>query len=89
MKLEKLSREVTKDFGRVAASTAKQVVMQKLEKLKEKVWFEENKMNLLLEWLQERMLNYYIDLGRTHGILPKKEIIPGETIVGNSLRFIF
>lgn len=22
--------------------------------------------------------NYYIDLGRTRGILPKKDIIPGE-----------
>jgi N utilization substance protein A len=36
---------------------------------------------------REDALNYYIDLGRIHGILPKKETIPGETVVmGNSLK---
>ncbi len=31
--------------------------------------------------------NYYIDLGRTRGILPKSEIIPGETIkMGSNIR---
>ena len=24
--------------------------------------------------------NYFIDLGRTNGILPKKDIIPGDTV---------
>ena len=28
--------------------------------------------------------NYFIDLGRTNGILPKKDIIPGEKIVMGS-----
>ena len=31
--------------------------------------------------------NYYIDLGRTNGILPKSEIIPGESLkMGSSIR---
>ena len=35
----------------------------------------------------EDVRNYYIDLGRTQGILPKSEIIPGETIkMGSSLK---
>ena len=35
----------------------------------------------------EDVRNYYIDLGRTQGILPKTEIIPGETIkMGSSIK---
>ena len=35
----------------------------------------------------EDVRNYYIDLGRTQGILPKSEIIPGETIkMGSSIK---
>ena len=35
----------------------------------------------------EDVRNYYIDLGRTQGILPKNEIIPGETIkMGSSIK---
>ena len=35
----------------------------------------------------EDVRNYYIDLGRTQGILPKKEIIPGEQIkMGSSIK---
>ena len=30
--------------------------------------------------VMEDQKNYYVDLGRLHGILPKTEIIPGETI---------
>jgi N utilization substance protein A len=89
---ETIEEEVTpKDFGRVAASTAKQVVMQKIrEAERESIMDEfEGKQDELVVGMASRedALNYYIDLGRTHGILPKKEIIPGETIVmGNSLK---
>ena len=35
----------------------------------------------------EDVRNYYIDLGRTQGILPKSDIIPGETIkMGSSIK---
>ena len=35
----------------------------------------------------EDVRNYYIDLGRTQGILPKTEIIPGETIkMGSNIK---
>ena len=83
---ETITEEVTpKDFGRVAAGTAKQVVMQKIrEAEKESVIKEfagkENEMMVGLVAMEDSR-NYYIDLGRTRGILPKNEIIPDEKIV--------
>jgi N utilization substance protein A len=89
---ETIEEEVTpKDFGRVAASTAKQVIMQKIREAERVSIMDEfeGKQDELVVGLASRedALNYYIDLGRIHGILPKKEIIPGETIVmGSSLK---
>lgn len=89
---ETIETEVTpKDFGRVATSTAKQVVTQKIREA------ERNSIMSEFEGKQDEMLvgmvsredavNYYIDLGRAHGILPKKELIPGEKIeMGSSIR---
>ena len=36
---------------------------------------------------REDSKNYYVDLGRAHGILPKTEIIPGEELtMGSSIK---
>ena len=80
-----IDTEVTpKDFGRVAASTAKQVIIQKIR--------EAERASILGEYgdKQDELLvgtveledtdNYFINLGRSNGILPKKECIPGEKI---------
>ena len=89
---ETIEEEVTpKDFGRVAAGTAKQVVMQKIREAEKNSIIDEfaDKQDELMIGLvaMEDQNNYYIDLGRTRGILPKKEIIPGETIVmGSSIK---
>lgn len=89
---ETIEEEVTPhDFGRVAASTAKQVIMQKIREAERASIMDEfeGKQDELVVGIASRedAMNYYIDLGRIHGILPKKEIIPGETIVmGNSLK---
>ena len=77
--------EVTpKDFGRVAASTAKQVVIQKIREAERSSITDEfgDKQDELLVGTValEDTDNYFIDLGRTNGILPKKDIIPGEKI---------
>ncbi len=80
-----IDTEVTpKDFGRVATSTAKQVLVQKMREA------ERNSIMNDLGDKQDEMLigtveledtdNYYINLGRSNGILPKKECIPGEKI---------
>ena len=80
-----IDTEVTpKDFGRVAASTAKQVVVQKIREAERNSIMDEfgDKQDELLigTVALEDTDNYFIDLGRTNGILPKKDIIPGEKI---------
>lgn len=80
-----IDTEVTpKDFGRVAASTAKQVVVQKMREAERNSIMEEygDKQDEMLVGTValEDTDNYFIDLGRTNGILPKKDIIPGEKI---------
>ncbi len=80
-----IDTEVTpKDFGRVATSTAKQVVTQKIREAERNSIMEEygDKQDELLigTVALEDTDNYFIDLGRTNGILPKKDCIPGEKI---------
>lgn len=89
---ERIEKEVTpKDFGRVAAGTAKQVIMQKIrEAEKDSIIgeFADKQDEMLVGTLaMEDARNYYVDLGRTRGILPKTEMIPGETVkMGSSIR---
>lgn len=87
-----IDTEVTpKDFGRVATSTAKQVVIQKIREAERNSIMEEfgDKQDEMLigTVALEDTDNYFIDLGRTNGILPKKDIIPGEKIeMGSQLK---
>ncbi len=89
---ETIEEEVTpKDFGRVAAATAKQVVIQKIREAEREVInheFADKQDEMVVGTIaMEDVRNYYIDLGRTQGILPKKEIIPGEQIkMGSSIK---
>lgn len=89
---ETIEEEVTpKDFGRVAAATAKQVVIQKIREAEKNVLLDEfnDKKDEMVVGIvaMEDTNNYYIDLGKTQGILPKTEIIPGEQIkMGSSLK---
>lgn len=89
---ETIEQEVTpRDFGRVAAATAKQVVIQKIREAERNTIIEEfsDKQDELAVGIvaMEDSRNYYIDLGKTQGILPKTEIIPGETIkMGSNLK---
>ena len=80
-----IDTEVTpKDFGRVATSTAKQVVVQKIREAERNSImddFGDKQDELLIGTVSlEDTDNYFIDLGRTNGILPKKDCIPGEKI---------
>ena len=89
---ETIEEEVTpKDFGRVAASTAKQVVVQKIREAERNAIVEEfsDKQDEMVSGTveMEDVRNYYINLGRTQGILPKTETIPGETIkMGSNIK---
>ena len=89
---ETIEEEVTpRDFGRVAAATAKQVIIQKVREAERSNIMEEygDKQDEMVTGIveMEDVRNYYIDLGKTQGILPKTEIIPGEQIkMGSSLK---
>lgn len=81
----------SQEFGRVAAGTAKQVVVQRIkeaEKSSINEEFKDCKDELLVGVLErEDQHNYYVNLGRSHGILPKDEIIPGEKLeMGSSVK---
>ncbi len=74
--------ELKDDFGRIAAQTAKQVIIQKIR--------EAEKVSVLKEYGQKEGTivsgtvqriergNIFMDMGRASGILPFEEQIPGE-----------
>ncbi|MFA5086212.1 MAG: transcription termination factor NusA [Candidatus Paceibacterota bacterium] len=70
------------DFGRIAAQTAKQVVLQKIrEAEKETVLAEyKSKEGEIVSGIVQRIegVNAYFDIGKSLGILPKEEQIRGE-----------
>lgn len=70
------------DFGRIAAQTAKQVIIQKIREaekesaLKE---FEQKEGDIIVGHVQRfERGNVYVDLGRVTGVMPYDEQIPGE-----------
>ena len=72
------------DFGRVAAGTAKQVVVQRIKEAEKELIVNElgdKQDELIVGTLSREDANtYYVDLGKTFGLLPKDEIIPGEKL---------
>lgn len=80
-----------KEFGRVAAGTAKQIVVQRIkeaEKQSISEEFQDKDGELMVGTLsREDQNNYFVDLGRSSGILPKDQIIPGEKLtMGSSIK---
>lgn len=79
------------DFGRVAAGTAKQVVVQRIKEAEKELIINElgdKQDELVIGTLsREDSKTYYVDLGKTFGLLPKDEIIPGEKLeMGSSIK---
>lgn len=74
--------EPKEDYGRIAAQTAKQVIIQKIreaEKASVLSEFEKRESEIVSGTVQRiERGNIYVDLGRTGGILPYEEQIPGE-----------
>ncbi len=74
--------ETKDDFGRIAAQTAKQVIMQKLREAEKVSILEEygEKEGEIVSGTVQRFErgNLYVDLGRTVGILSYEDQIPGE-----------
>lgn len=72
------------DFGRVAAGTAKQVLVQRIKEAEKELIVNDlgdKQDELVIGTLsREDSKTYYVDLGRTFGLLPKDEVIPTEKL---------
>ena len=73
---------VPKDFGRIAAQTAKQVIIQKLREAERNIVyteFNDRKGEIVSGLVQKADKNIVVlDLGKLEGIMPTKEQIPTE-----------
>ena len=74
--------EYHEDYGRIAAQTAKQVIIQRIREIEREVVFEEfkSKEGEVLSGVIQRMegRNIFVDLGRTVAVLPAEEQLPRE-----------
>ena len=74
-------------FGRIAAQTAKQVVVQRIREAERGVIFEEfvEKENEVLTAIVQRTEKngVHVELGKTDGLLPPAEMIAGEEYNNN------
>lgn len=74
--------EKVENFGRVAAQTAKQVILQRLREAEKEIVLAEfeDKVNSVVNANVARVENNVVrvDLGKAQGILPKSEQIQGE-----------
>lgn len=82
---------VSSEFGRIAAQTAKQVIFQKIREAERDVIFNEfqDKVDTLTSGTVYRFEKgaLLVDLGKTEGILPKREMSPRDSYrQGDSIR---
>ena len=83
--------ETPDGYGRMAAQTAKQVIIQKIREIEKETIFSEFKdqegqvVNGLIQRVEGRLV--FIDLEKAIGILPSDEQIPGERYnIGNRIK---
>ncbi len=71
-----------KDYGRIAAQTAKQVILQKIREAEREAVYEEykSKEGEIISGIVQRVeaRSVFLDIGKTLGVLPKNEQVPGE-----------
>jgi N utilization substance protein A len=71
-----------KDYGRIAAQTAKQVILQKIREAERETVFSEykSKEGEIVSGVVQRIegRNIFVDIGKTLAIMPKEEQIYGE-----------
>jgi transcription termination/antitermination protein NusA len=73
----------TSSLGRIAAQTAKQIIIQKVRNAESDVIYNEykNKKGEIVTGVIQRIEknHYVVNLGRTEALMPVKEAVPGET----------
>ena len=84
--------ETHEDFGRIAAQTAKQVIIQRIrEAEREAIWNEyKDKESELVSGIIQRIEphNIFVDLGKTVAVFPREEQIFGEKYyIGARMKF--
>jgi len=87
-----LSLPKDKEFGRIAAQTAKQVILQKIREAERETIFEDfkRKEGQIVSGIVQRVdkRNVYVDLGKAVGLMPFFEAIPSEHYrAGQRLKF--
>lgn len=77
-----IALEPKQDFGRVAAQTAKQVIIQRLREAERDILYQEfkNKEHKIINSVVQRLeaQNVIVDLGKINGIMLLSDQIPGE-----------
>jgi len=90
----KINLEVSGDFGRMAAQTAKQVVIQRLREAERNTVYDELKEQVgeMIQGVvqrRDRSGAFIIDLGKVTALLPVNEQIRGEQYrTGSRMRFL-
>jgi N utilization substance protein A len=74
--------EVKKDYGRIAAQTARQVILQRIKEVEKETIYNEYKAKegQVISGIVQRIegKNVFLNIGKTIGILPKEEQVTGE-----------
>ncbi len=89
-----IEMEVTpKEFGRIAAQAAKQVVTQRIREAERDIIYGEfiNQEDEIVNGTVQRLDNrfYYVDIGKTEGLLPVNEILPTDNVYqGQKLKML-
>ena len=77
-----LALDTKKDYGRIAAQTAKQVILQKIREAEKDAVFSEFKFKEgeIISGIVQRIegRNIFLDIGKTFGIMTREEQVPGE-----------
>lgn len=74
--------ETKEDYGRIAAQTAKQVILQRIKEAEREFIFSEFKskegeiVSAIVQRVEGSMV--FVDIGKTLGLLPREEQVPGE-----------
>ena len=84
-----IEKQVTpRDFGRIAAQTAKQVVVQRIREAERGLIYDDysNRQSEIVTGIIQRVSNdtVFINMGKTEGILAATEQVPGEKYLINS-----
>ncbi|MFH1462345.1 MAG: transcription termination factor NusA [bacterium] len=77
-----IALETKEDYGRIAAQTAKQVILQRIREAEKESIFSEykSKEGEIISGIVQRVegRTVFLDIGKTLGVLPKEEQVMGE-----------